>query len=119
MFIPKNESDTEIRTNVRGGTGALPFRHILSQQQLAGRAEMIAEVTLLKGQSVGVHPHTKNAELYYIISGKAVVTENGNEKELSAGDAEFCANGSEHSIENRESAPCVFLAMILPDRSAK
>lgn len=116
MFLPKNESNTEIRTNVRGGNGALPFRHLLSKEQMDSRAEMIAEVTLLKGQSIGVHPHTENGELYYIVSGKAVVSENGCEKELLCGDAEFCANGATHSIVNREDTPCVLLAVILPNR---
>lgn len=116
MFQMKNEQQTEIRRNVRGGNGALPFCHVFSAQQLAGRASMLARVALAPGESIGEHPHTENAEAYYVLSGELAVTEDGICRILHAGDAELCADGHVHAIENRSAQPAEFLALILPNR---
>ena len=106
----------EIRSNLRGGVGDLSFRHLFSQADLGSRANMLATVTLQPGESIGEHPHAGNGEVYYILSGEATVTEDGQPVILQAGDAEFCADGHTHSISNDTQAPVVFLALILPDR---
>ena len=77
---------------------------------------MCSFIDLDPGCSVGIHPHTENGEIYVVLKGEAVVTEDGVEHTLRPGDAEFCADGHTHGIENRTSEPVTFLAVILPDR---
>ena len=107
---------TEVKSNLRGGVGDLQFTHLFSKEELGGRAQMLAQVTLQPGESVGVHPHTENGEVYWVLSGSVTVTEDEQECVLCAGDAEFCADGHTHSIRNHTSEPAVFLALILPNR---
>lgn len=116
MFHCKNEMNTEYRANVRGGEGNLPFQHLFSSEELGGRADMLAKVTLRPGESIGVHPHTDNGEVYWVLSGSVTVTEDETEKILHAGDGEFCADGHTHSIRNHTHEPAEFLALILPNR---
>ena len=116
MIYKKSEMFTEHKPNLRGGEGSPLFRHLFAAEELGGRASMLAAVTLQPGESVGVHEHVDNGEVYYILEGKAMVAEDGVETELVAGDAEFCADGHSHAIRNHTDEPTVFLALIVPNR---
>lgn len=116
MIHRQSDMTVEIRSNLRGGAGDLPFRHLFSKEELGGRADLLAAVTLQPGESVGEHPHVSNGEVYWILSGSATVTEDGQAAILQPGDAEFCAGGHTHSIYNHTQEPVTFLALIVPDR---
>ena len=103
MFQMKDEMQTAVKHNIRGGEGS-------------PSAEMMAVITLQPGESVGVHPHETNGEAYVILEGAATVTEDGQARELHVGDAEFCADGHTHSIRNHTAAPTRFLAVIVPSK---
>ena len=116
MIYKKSEMFTEHKPNLRGGEGSPLFRHLFAAEELGGRASMLAAVTLQPGESIGTHPHEGNGEVYYVLTGSAMVEEDGVERELFAGDAEFCADGHSHAIRNHTDEPMSFLALILPDR---
>ena len=116
MFHLKSEMTNEIRSNLRGGVGDLNFCHLFSGEELGGRADMLAIVTLEPGQSIGEHPHSGNGEAYVILSGSATVIEDGVSRVLNPGDAEFCADGHTHSIVNHTDETATFLALIMKDR---
>ena len=86
MFQMKDEMQTAVKHNIRGGEGSPSFRYLFSAEQLGGRAEMMAVITLQPGESVGVHPHETNGEAYVILEGAATVTEDGQARELHVGD---------------------------------
>ena len=77
MFQMKDEMQTAVKHNIRGGDGSPSFRYLFSAEQLGNRAEMMAVITLRPGESVGVHPHETNGEAYCILEGAATVTEDG------------------------------------------
>ena len=116
MFHLKHEMPVEIKSNLRGGVGDLQFRHLFSGQELGGRADMFAVVTLQPGQSIGEHDHSANGEAYLVLSGCVTVTEDGESRVLNPGDAEFCADGHSHSIFNHTDEDATFLALIMKDR---
>ena len=113
MFHLHSQMQTELKPNLRGGVGSPAFCHLFSKEDMGNRASMLAAVTLHPGESVGEHPHVDNCEVYYILSGSAMVAEDGVETELHAGDAEFCADGHTHAIRNHTNAPVTFLALIV------
>lgn len=117
MFKSNDAMTVQRREHLRGGAGAPEFRHLFSADELGGRAELLAVVTLAPGESIGAHPHETNAEAYYILSGEATVAEDGKARTLKPGDAELCADGHVHAIENRTQQPVQFLAMIVPNRA--
>ena len=53
MFQMKDEMQTAVKHNIRGGEGSPSFRYLFSAEQLGGRAEMMAVITLQPGESVG------------------------------------------------------------------
>ena len=54
MFQMKDEMQTAVKHNIRGGEGSPSFCYLFSAEQLGGRAEMMAVITLQPGESVGV-----------------------------------------------------------------
>ena len=116
MIHLHDQMTTAVKHNIRGGAGSPSFRYLFTPEELENRAELLTTITLQPGESVGEHPHIGNGELYYILSGAAMVAEDGAETELHAGDAEFCADGHTHAIRNHTDAPVTFLALILTDR---
>jgi mannose-6-phosphate isomerase-like protein (cupin superfamily) len=52
-------------------------------------------------------------ELYLIIQGKALVNDNGVEKELNSGDAILTGDGKGHAIKNIGLQPLELIAIIL------
>ena len=116
MFHYKNDMTHEIKSNLRGGVGDLQFRHLFSGEELGGRADLFAVVTLRPGESIGEHPHAGNGEAYLVLTGSVTVTEDGESRVLNPGDAEFCADGHTHAIVNHTDEPATFLALIMKDR---
>ena len=52
MFQMKDGMQTAVKHNIRGGEGSPSFRYLFSAEQLGGRAEMMAVITLQPGGSV-------------------------------------------------------------------
>lgn len=113
MIKNANEMISEIKNQMRGGKGSVELTHILKQDEIKGKARLIARITLNSGCSIGLHEHVAEEEIFYIINGKGIVNDNGTEREVSAGDAVLTGNGGSHSIENKENMPLQFLAVIL------
>ncbi len=116
MIHPKAEQNRREKLGAQGGNGVARFRDLFTSEDLGGRAEMFSVVTLDPGDSVGIHAHTSNGEVYCVLRGSVWVTEDGAERELLPGDAEFCADGHTHGMENRSDSPAEILAVILPNR---
>jgi len=113
MIKRASEMVTELKHQMRGGNGTVEITHIFKQDELRGKARLFARITLNKGCSIGLHEHNGEEEIFYILSGKGIVNDNGSIKEVSAGDAVLTGNGASHSIENRSEEPLVMAAVIL------
>jgi len=113
MIKNAKEMLSEIKHQMRGGKGNVEVTQVFMQNEIKGKARLIARITLSPGSSIGMHQHVAEEELYYILSGKGIVNDNGEVREVSAGDAVMTGNGASHSIENREDVPLLLLAVIL------
>ncbi len=114
MIKRRSDMSVQLRENLRGGKGALEFINIFEKEELSGKANMFAEVKLMPGESIGVHEHNSEGEIYIVKSGRATVTDNGKEHELACGDAMWTTGGETHSLENRTDEPLIVYAIILP-----
>ncbi len=61
------------------------------------------------GVSIGVHTHTDNEEIYYLQSGKGVLTFDGKEYEMAAGDISLCTVGHSHGFRATEN--CILIVV--------
>lgn len=113
MIKKANEMIREIKNQMRGGNGSIELVHAFKQDELKGKARLVAKITINQGCSIGLHEHIAEEEIYYIINGKGVVNDNGNMREVEAGDAVLTGNGASHSIENCGDEPLQLMAVIL------
>jgi len=111
----KREKDMikEIKEQMRGGKGSVELLHIFRQEELKGKARLCAKITINPGSSIGVHEHVGEEEIFYIISGKGLVNDNGSITEVGPGDAVLTGNGASHSVEAVGDEPLVMMAVIL------
>ena len=105
--------NTEIIEHASGGKGHLVKEHLLSAEQLLGKNDMFARVTLEPGCSLGYHVHSDNAEAYYILSGEGEYDDNGEIRTVKPGDVTYTSDGKGHSLENKSQNDLVFIALII------
>ena len=113
MVIRKEVQRLQVRDNVRDGNGTLENRHIIEPDAMFGSCTLFSEFYFDAGDSIGVHPHDNDAEVYYMLEGQLTLIEDGVETELHEGDASYAHSGTSHAIENRTDKPAKMLAVIL------
>lgn len=113
MIRRSSEMLKEIKEQMRGGKGTVDVTHVMKQDELNGKARLVARVSLNPGCSIGWHEHVNEEEIYYILKGKALVDDNGDKKELNPGDASLTVGGKCHSIENIGDDVLEFMAIVL------
>ncbi|MCD7982439.1 MAG: cupin domain-containing protein [Clostridiales bacterium] len=86
---------------------------LLNEEQMNGKINLFAKVTILPGEALGHHEHHEETETYYILSGTGVYEEDGAETPANPGDVFFCKDGSGHGITCTSEEPLVFMALII------
>lgn len=113
MIKRAEQMEVEIKHQMRGGKGEVELLHIMQQADLGGKCRLMARVTMAPGCSIGEHVHQNEEEIFYIISGKALINDNGTPVEVGPGDAVLTGGGSKHAVENIGDIPLTMMAVIL------
>ena len=113
MIKRKASMETDIRERMREGSGEVEIQHIFKKEELKGKTRLVARLTLRQGCSIGTHAHEKEEEIFYVLKGEGVATENGETFILKEGDAMVTGNGASHAIENQSERPLELFAAIL------
>jgi mannose-6-phosphate isomerase-like protein (cupin superfamily) len=74
----------------------------------------LAEETLPVGARVTPHRHREIEEIYYILSGRGVMTVGGERREVGPGDAIYVPRGNNHTLENTGTEPIRLLLVCGP-----
>ena len=97
----RDDMQREPLPECHGGTGALDWTTVLDGRDLRGRhLNFIHDDVLAPGVSIGVHRHEHDEEYYYVLSGRGVMTLDGERFEVKAGDITAVYPGGEHGLEN-------------------
>lgn len=113
MIKRKEEMRVEMRDRIRGGVGTLHCVNLLEKAECCGKVNYCAIMTLEPGQSIGIHPHGPDAEIYYLLEGSLEANDNGVETSFSAGDVMFTTNGDTHSIRNGGQVTARVLSVVI------
>jgi mannose-6-phosphate isomerase-like protein (cupin superfamily) len=113
MVKPGTVMEREVRERMRGGTGSVEIVHVFRQDELGGAARLFARLRLPPGASIGHHVHDAEEEVFYILTGRGIVTEDGVATDVGPGDAVLTGGGAGHGLENRGSEPLELMAVIL------
>jgi len=99
--------------NMRGGDGTITVENLLTPAELYEKGRLYARLTIEPGCSIGYHVHEGEMESYYILSGKAEVSDNGEMAVLGSGDSVWTPSGEGHSAKNIGDTPLEMIALIL------
>lgn len=104
---------SQVRENVRGGTGVIKNLHLLEESETGGLCSLCSLLILEPGSSIGAHAHETDAEIFYILEGQLTALENGSQVVLNPGDCTFTSGGEVHGICNKGDISVKLLAVII------
>jgi mannose-6-phosphate isomerase-like protein (cupin superfamily) len=105
-----NRRDTVPFTTVDGST----IRELMAHRNSAIRQQSLAEARLAPGAATTPHHHAVTEEIYYILSGTAVMTVGPDTRDVGPGDAIAIPPGQRHTIRNTGADDLVFLCTCAP-----
>lgn len=114
MIRRKEQMRVELRERIRGGEGTLYCVNVLEKAETSAKLNYCAIMTIEPGQSIGLHPHGPDAEMYFLLEGSLEANDNGVETSFNAGDVMFTCNGETHSVRNGSLAPAKLLSVVVP-----
>lgn len=118
-FIPAVYSLADLpvtnRNKVAGGNGDLIVKYAFVRDNAPKdyTTKEMGYMTLMPGDSVGLHRHEGNEDSYLIVSGTATYTDtDGSQYEVKEGDMTICRSGHSHAISNSGTTPLIFFAVL-------
>ena len=103
-----------VRKEVFGGKGDLDCLYAIPKNEgpEESRFRMVGQMTLPSGGSIGIHTHEGDEEIYIILSGKGLYTDDdGRRQEVGPGDVTLTMKGQKHALEAVD-GPLTLLAVI-------
>ena len=114
MIRKAEDCKVEYREHMREGNGTVRITNFIEgPSELNEKGRMFSRITLNPGCSIGYHVHEKDAELFYILQGTGVYSDNGVQRTVSAGDVTVCRTGEGHSIANETDGILEMIAVIV------
>ncbi|MBE6969895.1 MAG: cupin domain-containing protein [Ruminococcaceae bacterium] len=113
MLKRLNETTHEEMKNLWNGGGSVIMQKFLTAEDTNNKLKFANIVTIEPGCGIGPHPHTTNAEIYWVIEGEPTYLEDGQEYTLQPGDITYTADGHIHGIENRSDKTVRVAAIIV------
>lgn len=113
MIRTANQMRTEYFPNLKNGKETVKVINFIEGEEVEHKGRLFGISIIPVGGSIGYHQHVDDFEIYYILKGRAMVNDNGEEAVLEAGDMMYCKNGDYHSIENIGQDDLQYVALIL------
>ncbi|MDR3354423.1 MAG: cupin domain-containing protein [Synergistaceae bacterium] len=116
MLFKSDDLVETVMEKPRGGNGSMQCKFVFKADSApAGSSfQMVSNMTLQPGCSMGYHKHPDNEELYVFLSGEGTFTDDGGATvRVGPGDTTLTLKGQSHGIENTGSVPLKFLAAIV------
>ena len=107
MILDFHSLSPAVVPHFKGGEGEAQVRTAVSDGM--GR---ILTLTLPVGSSIGLHTHTGNCEVIYILSGSGQCIDDDTQYPVAAGMCHYCPEGHAHSIVNTGDAPLELLGVL-------
>ncbi|HAN43899.1 MAG TPA: cupin domain-containing protein [Ruminococcaceae bacterium] len=86
-----------------GGDGEPLMTYLMGRDDFKTGLQLVCLMQLEPNQSVGEHTHGNDEELYIILEGEGLMTINGEQTQVKAGDVCLNPIGGTHSLVNNSS----------------
>ena len=100
----ESESETS-----HGGVGSVEVQHVFERADFQGGWDHALRVVMPAGTSIGDHEHGENEEMYIILRGDGLMTTDGHEQRVTAGDMILNRPGGTHGLVNDTDSPIELL----------
>lgn len=97
----------------RAGSGKIMGYRYLTAEDMKNKTTGFYMNELMPDSEIGFHQHVGNEEIYFILSGKGLVNDNGKEDYVEAGDMVFTQSGEYHGMKNIGEDKLKFIAFIV------
>ena len=101
------------REKMRGGKGTIEFLHYFEKEELRSPTRLLAKLTIHPGDSIGLHRHENEEEIFIILRGTGELFDGKDRSRVGPGDAILTGSGEEHAIENVGEEPLEIVAAIV------
>jgi len=113
MIRKAREMKRTTRENMRGGKGTIEFLHYFEKDELRSPTRLLAKLTIHPGDSIGLHRHEDEEEIFIIARGTGDLFDGASRSRVGPGDAILTGSGEEHAIENVGSDDLEIVAVIV------
>ncbi|MDY0236009.1 MAG: cupin domain-containing protein [Gudongella sp.] len=113
MIRRNNEYKVERIESLKGGKGHITVVNFFEPEDFLGKGRLYGKSIIEPGNSIGYHTHEGDQEAYFIVKGKALYNENGEDSVLEPGDLAICRDGESHSIEAAPGENLEYIMLIL------
>jgi mannose-6-phosphate isomerase-like protein (cupin superfamily) len=87
-------------SNSHGGAGDYFVRTLFEKVPGASSIKYVRDLILYPGSAIGLHPHSGDEEVYFVISGTGIMEVDGEEQAVGPGSAVLTLSGSRHGLRN-------------------
>lgn len=113
MIRKPDAMTTEVRPNMRGGTGSVTVQHFFKPEEITARSRLCARLLIPPGASIGTHQHEGEDEVYIILKGEGLLDDGHAKTVVRAGDAILTGKGESHAIANTGTGDLELIAVIM------
>ena len=87
---------------LHGGVGATEWKGFMPAISMSACCESFATLRVTPGAAIGEHRHGEAEEVYFVVSGTGIVTQDGTAVEVVPGDLVMTKAGQPHGIANND-----------------
>ena len=110
-FFDINDIEPSVIESDHNGSGTIIFRRLLSDIDFQSSIDFIDYTIIPPKSSIGYHKHSNNEEVYFVVSGKPLVTVDNISKRLQPGSISVVRSGQTHSLVNDTDFKVVILVI--------
>ena len=112
MYKKIEELKTVAKLNSQGKEKMLKT-NLADFEEWNKKVRLFSLVQVKPGEEVEYHMHVGESETFFILSGKGIYNDNGNEVEVASGMVTLTPSGQGHSIKNTGDEMLSFIALIV------
>lgn len=115
MLFRAHEFAPDVRHEMRGGEGDVIIEPLAAKESLPAKCRLLAKITVNPGCSIGFHEHHGETEIFTVLNGEALFTDDERQVKASVGDTLCTSSGHGHAVACSGNEPLVLSAVIVLD----
>jgi mannose-6-phosphate isomerase-like protein (cupin superfamily) len=112
MIRKPSQMRVETREKLRGGAGAVTFRHYFAKEEMGAKVRLCAELIVPPGSGIGPHQHDAEDEVFIVTQGSGILDDGQTRTRIETGDAILTGKGASHAVHNDGAEDLHMIAVI-------